>query len=94
MNRQIRTAPRPRFTIGLVAALLCLVFGMGTALLAQTDTGRVNGTVTDSTGAIIPGATVTLKSTTPEQLKRRQVTAMGFTASRPWFAATIGPKPR
>ncbi len=41
----------------LVASLL---LGSGTLLRAQSDTGRVTGTVTDTTGAVIPGATVTL----------------------------------
>ena len=41
----------------LLIALLALG---GTALRAQTDTGRVNGTVTDSTGAAIPNATITV----------------------------------
>lgn len=41
----------------LVLALLAL---SGLALLAQTANGRVEGTVQDATGAIVPGATVTL----------------------------------
>ncbi len=36
--------------------------GMGRVSLAQTDAGRIVGTVTDTTGAVIPGATVTVKS--------------------------------
>src|SRR5581483_4226478 len=31
-------------------------------LLAQVDTGAILGTVKDTSGAVIPGATVTLKS--------------------------------
>ena len=38
----------------------CLVAGATGTMLAQSDTGRVTGTVTDATGAIVPGATVTL----------------------------------
>jgi hypothetical protein len=38
-----------------------LLFGLlGAALWAQTATGRIVGTVTDQTGAIIPGVTVTV----------------------------------
>src|SRR5205085_9336133 len=33
-------------------------------LLAQTETGRVTGTVTDPSGLVTPGATITLTSTT------------------------------
>jgi hypothetical protein len=40
-----------------IAALL--LFAMGPRLFAQADTGAINGTVTDPTGAVIPGATVT-----------------------------------
>ncbi len=34
-----------------------------TTLFAQTETGQITGTVTDPTGAVIPGATLTVKST-------------------------------
>ncbi len=39
---------------------VCLVASSFSVLHAQSDTGRVTGTVADSLGAIIPGATVTL----------------------------------
>src|SRR5438128_998431 len=39
-------------------AVLLLV--MGTILRAQNPTARITGTVTDSTGAVVPGALVTL----------------------------------
>ena len=38
--------------------LLCLLLTPGTHLHAQTDTGRIQGSVTDQTDAVIPGATV------------------------------------
>src|ERR1051326_3088758 len=38
-------------------------FVCGAIALAQVTTGTVSGTVTDSTGAVIPGVTVTLTST-------------------------------
>jgi Carboxypeptidase regulatory-like domain/TonB dependent receptor len=44
---------------GGVVALLWLLFGARTP--AQVDTGSVVGTVTDKTGAIVPGATVTVR---------------------------------
>ena len=46
-----------------VAALSVLVLGVSTHTVAQTvssTTGAVNGTVTDSTRAVLPGVTVTL----------------------------------
>jgi hypothetical protein len=49
-----------------IARVLMAVFLMAsswTMLKAQTDTGRVTGTVADTTGALIPGATVKLTDT-------------------------------
>ncbi len=45
-----------------LAALVCFSV-LDQALLAQSDNGRVFGTVTDPTGAIISGATINLTST-------------------------------
>src|ERR1700686_4046014 len=42
------------------ALLLSGVLSVPTGLLAQTDTGRVTGTVTDATGSVLPSATITL----------------------------------
>ena len=39
----------------IVVASSCAV-----ALLAQVDTGVVSGVVTDSSGAVVPGATITI----------------------------------
>src|SRR5690349_23170976 len=41
--------------------LLCFVFP-ASFLIAQTATGQANGTVTDQSGAIVPGASVSLKN--------------------------------
>src|ERR1700733_13847032 len=43
----------------LTVLFLALTFVRG---WAQTDTARVEGTVTDATGASVPGATVTIKN--------------------------------
>ena len=40
--------------------LICLAAGGWSVLHAQSDTGRVTGTVSDATGAVIPNATITL----------------------------------
>src|ERR1700731_520365 len=45
------------------ALLLSAFLSVPTGMLAQTDTGRVTGSVTDSSGAILPGAIVTLTDT-------------------------------
>jgi carboxypeptidase family protein len=40
--------------------LLLLSLGISIPLLAQTDTARLTGTVTDPNGAVVAGATVTV----------------------------------
>ena len=40
--------------------LFCCVLACGTSVFAQTQTGSVRGTVVDPTGAVIPGAVVTV----------------------------------
>lgn len=54
MNK-LRALSRHRI-LGLLAAILCLT----TVLSAQTESARVQGTITDATGAAISGATVTI----------------------------------
>jgi Carboxypeptidase regulatory-like domain len=39
-----------------------VTLAVGSAVLAQTDTARIQGSVVDSTGAILPNATITLTS--------------------------------
>jgi hypothetical protein len=55
-----RLASRALLAAGLIVSLLVLTPG---SLLAQSDTGRITGTITDSTGAVIPNATVILTNT-------------------------------
>lgn len=43
-------------------AILVLVLAVGTLLSAQTYQGRVLGTVTDTSGAVVPGAKITISS--------------------------------
>ncbi len=52
---------RRRWHLGSLVVLAMLAMLPATAL-AQTETGRITGTVTDQSGAVLPGATVTLKS--------------------------------
>jgi Carboxypeptidase regulatory-like domain len=51
--------------------LIGLALGLTGVAKAQTDTGRVLGTVADITGALIPGATVTLTNTETEAKQTR-----------------------
>ena len=46
-----------RVILSVVAALL-----LAANLFAQTETGQITGTITDPTGAVIPGANVTVRS--------------------------------
>src|SRR5579864_4687342 len=56
-KRNLETRVRLRF-----AALLLFVLTFGAGLLAQETTGRLHGAVMDPSGAVIPGATITLKN--------------------------------
>jgi len=49
--------------LGMTVVILSLILGAQSRLLAQTDTGRVNGVITDSTGAVVPGASITIVNT-------------------------------
>ena len=46
----------------LVLAALVAILGSTSSAFAQFDTANVLGTVRDATGAVVPGATVTLKN--------------------------------
>ncbi|WP_263417158.1 TonB-dependent receptor [Terriglobus albidus] len=57
---------------------LCLAILFPGQLPAQSDTGRVTGTVTDATGAVIPGATVTLVNTDTGATQTATTNGEGF----------------
>ena len=48
-------------TMRWILPLLLISFGSGACLAQNTSSGDIRGTVTDPTGAVIPGATVTVK---------------------------------
>src|SRR5438067_7200918 len=48
------------FTSRAVAVVIAALVAAGSSLHAQTSSGEANGTVHDSSGAVLPGATVTL----------------------------------
>src|SRR5579862_8457313 len=47
-----------RSTLGTVALLLALAVSLPFSALAQTFRGGINGTVTDQSGAVVPGASI------------------------------------
>ena len=60
-----------RFISATLALMLCL----SAAAFGQGRAGDIEGTVTDSTGAVIPGATITVVSTGSTTGFRRTVTS-------------------
>src|SRR5258705_7300123 len=57
----VRVPPRLG-RISLAVLALTLAFSYQLTAKAQADQGRIVGTVTDATGAIVPGATVVVKN--------------------------------
>ena len=58
MSTLFGSSPRRWLVLALGLALVMLPAAAG----AQTETGRITGTVTDATGAVLPGVTVNLKA--------------------------------
>src|SRR5262245_52030214 len=65
-----RACPRP--DVAALAAVVCLSVTVPSA--AQVQYGAIFGRVTDGTGALLPGATVTIEG--PALLQRQSVTTM------------------
>lgn len=92
-RKAIRTAGTPAFTetmgtkrrlrrgmsgVAAVLALLAVVgWTGGVPARAQTSYGSVVGTVTDSTGAIVPGAKVVLKNTATNAMQTAMTSSAG-----------------
>ena len=53
-------------TIRWILPLLLVIFGSGASFAQNTNSGDIRGTVTDATGALIPGVTVTVKDVDKE----------------------------
>jgi hypothetical protein len=65
--------------LGKATALFLLaMFAAPAALRAQSSMGTVSGTVTDSTGAVVPGATVTLTNESTNIQNERATDPAGF----------------
>src|SRR5262245_16543444 len=69
-----RLRRRLRLVVVLSGLFLC---SAPTALLAQIDTGSISGVVTDQSGAVLPGVTVTITSLTTAQARTAVTNAQG-----------------
>src|SRR5215472_9622248 len=56
-------------------AAICILFA--SALVAQTNRGSIGGTVTDATGAVVPGATVTITSLGTNETRKANTSENG-----------------
>ncbi len=68
-----RSAGHLRYSVWLVSLVL-LFSGLA---LAQRDLGTITGTVTDPSGAVVPGATITITEAATGQSYKLQTTASG-----------------
>ena len=57
-----RRVPQRLGRISLIAIALAVLFVFPLIANAQSDQGRIAGTVTDSNGALVPGATIVVKN--------------------------------
>ena len=75
-----------RVSTRVLVLLCCALFLVGTAFSQGTQSGAVSGSVKDSTGAVIGGATITITNTATKNLERTVVsTGEGL------FSATLLP---
>ena len=81
MNRQLRGYLFPGVVKACIAMVLTLA-GIGVILNsscanAQLSTAAINGTVRDTTGAVVPGAQVTLRETSTDAVRTTQSNSVG-----------------
>ena len=77
------------------AAMAIVVLACGISVRAQVTTGTVHGVVKDQTGAVIPGATVTITDPNTKGSQAAQSGSVGeFQFSNLWLALTRSPSNR
>lgn len=67
-----------RRAVSLAVLLMAIAMASFSTAAAQTITGRISGTVTDPTGAAIPGATVTVTNQANQQTRSTTTNAEGL----------------
>src|ERR1700694_662408 len=65
------------FVVAALVAILLATFGAAVRLAAQGTTATIQGTITDTTGASIPGAAVQVKNVGTGQVQSTQSDAAG-----------------
>jgi hypothetical protein len=68
---------------GLRAALLAIVLLPAMPVFAQIDTGIISGKVTDPSGAVVPGAKLTITQTAPILRASAKPITTAYIACRP-----------
>ena len=63
--------------------IFIVLLACGAALVAQVDTGVLSGTVSDGTGAVVPGANVEILNTGTNYRLTRETNASGLYVSPP-----------
>ncbi len=66
-----------------LSLLALLSFGLTPQALAQVDTGSIVGTVRDKSGAVVPGASVSLRESTTNALTTLLADAAGSYVATP-----------
>jgi hypothetical protein len=69
---------QPSLSSAVIALLLVATLLIGRTALAQGTTGSITGTVTDATGAAVPGATVTITQTSTNDIHTSTTSDSGF----------------
>jgi hypothetical protein len=74
----VSSSPSRRLVASLACCLLLALALMPRAAAAQTVVGRISGTVTDATGAVVPGAGVTVTNAATNLVRTATADADGF----------------
>ena len=75
---------RPSMSSAVIALLLVAILLTGRTAAAQGTTGSITGTVTDASGAAVPGATVTVTQTSTNDVHTSTTSDSGFYTVSNW----------